>query len=69
MAEKNHYGDFRLPVVTQEDIVEGRMARVHRMPPGKDRWRERSRFFQGFAEAMADQWGGTVDDDQGRLFA
>ncbi len=51
------------------NIVEGRMARVHRMPPGKDRWRERSRFFQGFAEAMADQWGGMVDDDQGRLFA
>ena len=51
------------------NIVEGRMARVHRMQPGKDRWRERSRFFQGFAEAMADQWGGMVDDDQGRLFA
>ena len=58
-----------LSPLTPTNIVEGRMARVHRMPPGKDRWRERSRFFQGFAEAMADQWGGTVDDDQGRLFA
>jgi hypothetical protein len=57
-----------LSPLTPTNIVEGRMARVHRMPPGKDRWRERSRFFQGFAEAMADQWGGTVDDDQGRLF-
>jgi hypothetical protein len=27
------------------------------MPPGPDRWRERSRFFTGIAEAMADQWG------------
>lgn len=32
-------------------------ARVHRMPPGPDRARERSRFFPGIAAAMADQWG------------
>lgn len=31
-------------------------ARVHRMPPGPDRWKERSRFFPGIAAAMADQW-------------
>jgi hypothetical protein len=28
------------------------------MPPSADRWKERSRFFPGIAEAMADQWGG-----------
>lgn len=39
------------------DIVDGREQRVHRMPPGPDRWRERSRFFKGIAEAMAEQWG------------
>lgn len=39
------------------EIVEGREARVHRMPPGKDRWKERSRFFPGIAKAMAEQWG------------
>jgi hypothetical protein len=33
------------------------MARVHRMAPGADRAKERSRFFTGIAEAMADQWG------------
>lgn len=38
-------------------IVAGREARVHRMPPGPDRWKERSRTFQGVAEAMASQWG------------
>jgi hypothetical protein len=38
-------------------IVEGRTARVHRMPPGPDRAKERSRFFPGVADAMADQWG------------
>ncbi len=39
-------------------IVDGRVARVHRMPPSADRWRERSRFFPGIAAAMAEQWGG-----------
>lgn len=40
------------------NIVEGREARIHRMPPGPDRWKERSRTFAGIAKAMADQWGG-----------
>ena len=39
------------------NIVEGREARVHRMPPGPNRWRERSRFFPGIADAMAEKWG------------
>lgn len=46
-----------LPALTPTNIVEGRTPRVHRMPPGPDRWKERSRFFPGIAEAMADQWG------------
>lgn len=37
--------------------VDGRENRVHRMPPGPDRWKERSRTFQGIANAMAEQWG------------
>jgi hypothetical protein len=36
-------------------------SRVHRMPPGPDRAKERSRFFPGIAGAMADQWGGDAD--------
>lgn len=31
--------------------------RVHKMPPGPDRQKERSRFFPSVAEAMACQWG------------
>ena len=31
--------------------------KVHRMPPGPDRWKERSRTYQGIADAMAKQWG------------
>lgn len=30
--------------------------RIHLMPPGPDLWRERSRTFQGIADAMAEQW-------------
>lgn len=40
------------------DIVEGREARVHRMPPSADRWKKRSETYLGIANAMADQWGG-----------
>ena len=39
------------------DIVEGREARVHRLPPSSDRWKLRSTTFKGIAEAMAGQWG------------
>ena len=42
----------------ETNVVEGREARVHRMAPGPNRQKERSRFFTGIAEAMADQWGG-----------
>ncbi|PPQ39362.1 hypothetical protein [Rhodoblastus acidophilus] len=51
-----------LPPLTPTNVVDGRLARVHRMPPGPDRWRERSRFFTGIAEAMADQWGAAALD-------
>jgi hypothetical protein len=47
-----------LPPLKPTAIVEGRAQRVHRMSPGPDRWRERSRFFPGIAAAMATQWGG-----------
>ena len=46
-----------LPKLVPTDVVEGREARVHKMPPGPDRWKERSRTYQGIANAMAEQWG------------
>jgi site-specific DNA-cytosine methylase len=49
-----------LPRLTPTNIVEGREARVHRMPPGPDRWKERSRTLVGIAEAMASQWGNVM---------
>jgi hypothetical protein len=45
-----------LPPLRPTNIVEGREARIHRMPPGPDRWKERSRTFDGIARAMAAQW-------------
>lgn len=46
-----------LPKLTPTNVVEGREAKVHRMPPGPDRWKDRSRTYQGIADAMAEQWG------------
>lgn len=45
-----------LPPLQPTNIVPGREARVHRMAPGPDRWKERSRTFPGVAAAMASQW-------------
>jgi site-specific DNA-cytosine methylase len=42
------------------NIVDGREQRVHRMAPGPDRWKERSRTFAGIGAAMAQQWGGDL---------
>lgn len=47
-----------LPQLVATDVVDGREARVHRMPPSQDRWKERSRTYAGIAHAMAMQWGG-----------
>jgi len=46
-----------LPLLQTTNIVEGREARIHRMPPSPDRWKERSKTYVGIAAAMAEQWG------------
>lgn len=46
-----------LPHLVPTSVAEGRYARVHKEPPGPDRWKNRSRTYQGIADAMADQWG------------
>ena len=46
-----------LPLLTPENIVPGRAAIVHKMPPGPDRWKNRSRTYLGIAAAFANQWG------------
>jgi hypothetical protein len=47
-----------LPKLRPTNIVEGREARIHKMPPSADRWKKRSETYAGIADAMADQWGG-----------
>ena len=46
-----------LPLLQPTNIVDGREARVHKMAPGPDRWKDRSRTYTGIAAAMAEQWG------------
>lgn len=46
-----------LPLLMPTKVVPGRENKVHRMPPGKDRWKHRSKTYSGIAQAMADQWG------------
>ena len=46
-----------LPLLIPTNIVEGREARIHKMPPSADRWKKRSETYAGIAKAMAEQWG------------
>lgn len=46
-----------LPPLVPTDVVAGREQRIWKLPPGKDRWKIRSKTFQGIADAMAQQWG------------
>lgn len=51
-----------LPNLVPTGKVDGSTARdeIHKAAPGKDRWKIRSRFFEGIANAMADQWGSII---------
>jgi len=40
-----------------EALPKSQRNRVHYMSPGPERWKERSRTFEGIAAAMAAQWG------------
>jgi site-specific DNA-cytosine methylase len=46
-----------LPLLVPTDVVDGREARVHRLPPSSNRWKLRSTTYDGIANAMAEQWG------------
>lgn len=46
-----------LPLLTPTNIVEGREARIWKMPPSPNRAKERSRTYEGIAKAMSEQWG------------
>jgi hypothetical protein len=46
-----------LPKLQPTNIVPGREGKVWKMAPSPDRWKERSRTYEGIALAMAEQWG------------
>jgi site-specific DNA-cytosine methylase len=50
-----------LPLLAPTRVVEGREARVHRLPPSPDRWKLRAKTYAGIAKAMADQWGPWIE--------
>lgn len=56
-----------LPLLIPTNIVEGREAKIHKMPPGPDRWKNRSRTYQGIADAMAQQWGEECEQGKEQL--
>lgn len=56
-TKETHFWLEALPELVPTCIVEGREPVVHHMAPGPDRWKNRSRTYQGIADAMADQWG------------
>lgn len=49
-----------LPHLKPTNVVSGREPKTHYCPPGPDRWKIRSRTYQGIADAMAEQWGGQL---------
>lgn len=46
-----------LPLLKPINEVEGRENRIWKMPPSKDRGKQRSKTYPGIADAMAKQWG------------
>jgi site-specific DNA-cytosine methylase len=45
-----------LPLLKPTNIVSGREQKCWKEAPGPDRWKNRSRTYQGIAKAMADAW-------------
>lgn len=53
-----------LDVLEKTGNLDGTTAKdtIHKAPPGPNRWKIRSKFYPGIANAMAEQWGGDVTD-------
>jgi hypothetical protein len=45
-----------LPKLQPTNVVDGREGKVWKMQPSQNRWKDRSRTYQGIANAMAEQW-------------
>ena len=49
-----------LPKLKPTAVVDGREMKCWKLPPSKDRWKLRSKTYQGIAAAMASQWSAAV---------
>ena len=49
-----------LPKLKPTNVVEGRHPACWLASPGPERWKVRSRTYEGIAKAMAEQWGGPM---------
>lgn len=58
-----------LSVLKPTNVVNGRNARIHKMPPSADRARLRSQTYLGIAEAMGEQWGEIVPKNKETIHA
>lgn len=61
-VKETHFWLQNLPPLVPVNVVSGRSPVVHFMAPGPDRWKNRSRTYQGIADAIANQWGRYVLD-------
>jgi hypothetical protein len=56
-TKKTGFALHNLPALTPTNIVDGREHRVWKMPPSPTRKRDRSKTFEGIANAIVSQWG------------
>lgn len=47
---------YNLPKLIPTDVVEGREQKMWKLPPSEDRWKLRSKTYEGIALAMSTQW-------------
>lgn len=55
-VKKTGFALHNLPPLIPTNIVEGREERVFKMPPSATRKRDRSKTYQGIADAIVEQW-------------
>lgn len=56
-TKKTGFALHNLPKLIPSNIVDGREQRVFRMPPSETRKRDRSKTYDGIANAIVAQWG------------
>lgn len=55
-TKETHLWLKNLPPLMSTLIVSERAGKVHRAPPGPNRWKDRARSYPGILKAMAEQW-------------